>query len=83
MLQSPFVQLVEMNYQMTQSFGRGGFLVVHNLDAGKVLAISSFETEEDLKQGDTTLNAMDPPVQQGTGKRSSVEVYEVGVKIDN
>jgi len=35
------------------------------------------------KQGGATLNAMHPPVQQGMGKRSSVEFYEVGVKIDN
>ena len=60
-----------------------GFLLLHNPDAGKVLGISLFETEDDLKKGDATLNAMDPPVQQGMGKRSSVEFYEVGVKTDN
>jgi hypothetical protein len=37
-----------------------GFLLLHNPDEGKVLAISLFETEEDLQQGDATLNSMDP-----------------------
>ncbi len=59
-----------------------GFLVLHRADEGKVLAISLFETEEDLRQGDSTLNSMDPPVPGGMGRRASVEMYEVGVKID-
>jgi hypothetical protein len=59
-----------------------GFLVLHRADEGKVVAISLFETEEDLQQGDSTLNSMDPPVQGGMGQRTSVENYEVGMKID-
>lgn len=59
-----------------------GLLVLHKPDEGKVMAISLFETEEDLKQGDATLNSMDPPVPGGMGRRASVELYEVGVKID-
>lgn len=59
-----------------------GFLLMHQADQGKVLAISLFETEDDLKQGDATLNAMDPPVEGGMGQRGAVEMYEVGVKID-
>jgi hypothetical protein len=51
-------------------------------DGNKVLAISLFESEEDLKQGDATLNSMDPPVQDGMGKRTSVELFDVPVKID-
>ena len=51
-------------------------------DEGKVLAIGPFETEEDLRQGDETLNSMDPPVPGAMGRRSSVEMYEVGVKVD-
>jgi hypothetical protein len=46
------------------------------------VAISLFETEADLKQGDATLSAMDPPVAGGMGNRSSVEMYEVPVKFD-
>ncbi len=59
-----------------------GLMVLHQPDQGKVLAISLFETEADLKQGDATLNSMDPPVPGGMGRRASVEMYEVGVKID-
>ncbi len=46
------------------------------------MAISLFETEADLQQGDATLNSMEPPVPGGMGQRTSVEMYEVGVKID-
>ncbi|MDQ6915698.1 MAG: hypothetical protein M3155_07810 [Actinomycetota bacterium] len=59
-----------------------GFLVLHRADEGKVVAISLFETEADLEQGDATLNSMDPPVPGAMGQRTSVEKYEVGVKID-
>ena len=58
-----------------------GFLMLHT-DEGKVLAISLFETEEDLQAGDATLNSMDPPVEGGMGNRSSVEHFDVGIKID-
>jgi hypothetical protein len=60
-----------------------GFLLLHNPDEGKVLAISLFESEEDLQQGDATLNSMDPPQPGAMGRRSSVENYEVGIKIDD
>ena len=59
-----------------------GFLLLHQPDDGKVLAISLFETEADLRQGDEALNEMDPPVPGGMGQRTSVETYEVGIKID-
>jgi hypothetical protein len=59
-----------------------GFLLLHNPDEGKVVAIGLFETEEDLQAGDATLNSMDPPVEGGMGNRSSVEHFDVGIKID-
>lgn len=59
-----------------------GFLLLHQADKGKVIAIGLFETEEDLEQGDATLNSMDPPVPGGLGQRASVEMFEVGVKVD-
>jgi hypothetical protein len=58
-----------------------GFLLLHKPD--KVIAVGLFETEEDLQQGDATLNSMDPPVPGAMGQRTSVEMYEVGVKIDS
>jgi hypothetical protein len=59
-----------------------GFLLLLSPDANKILAISLFENEDDLRQGDATLNSMDPPVQDGMGQRTSVELFEVPVKID-
>jgi hypothetical protein len=32
--------------------------------------------------GNKVLNSMDPPVQDGMGKRTSVELFDVPVKID-
>lgn len=60
-----------------------GFLLLHSADGSKVLSISLYENESDLQQGDATLNSMDPPIQDGMGKRTSVEMFEVGVKIDS
>ena len=57
-----------------------GFLVLHR--EGKVIAISLFESEADLQEGDATLSSMDPPVPGGLGRRTSVEAYQVGVKFD-
>jgi hypothetical protein len=59
-----------------------GFLVLHRPQDGKVLTIGLFETEDDLREGDATLSSMDPPVPGGLGRRLSVEMYEVGVKMD-
>ena len=47
-------------------------------DNGRSLMIGLFETEDDLRKGDETLNAMDPP-RDDAGERASVELYEVGV----
>jgi len=59
-----------------------GLLMLHKPDEGKVVTISLFETEADLQQGDATLNSMDPPVPGAMGTRTSVEMYEVGIKLD-
>ena len=57
-----------------------GFLLLQG-ERGNVLAISLFETQEDLEQGDATLNSMDPPNPGAFGPRASVERYEVGVDV--
>jgi hypothetical protein len=53
-------------------------VVLHDADAGKALVILFFETEDDYRQGDATLNAMDPG--ETPGQRASVDKYEVAVK---
>ncbi len=57
-----------------------GFLLLVDPDNGRGLGISLFETEEDLRTGDETLNSMTPPA-DGMGKRATVETYEVGVDV--
>lgn len=42
------------------------------------MSIVLFETEEQMRTGDVTLNAMSPPG-DGLGRRSTVEMYEVAV----
>ncbi|MBV9473599.1 MAG: hypothetical protein JO206_11570 [Solirubrobacterales bacterium] len=56
--------------------------MLHKPDDGKVISITLFETEEDLRQGDAALSSMDPPRPGGLGQRVSVEAYEVAVKVE-
>ncbi|MGB2711975.1 MAG: hypothetical protein WBC33_10695 [Conexibacter sp.] len=59
-----------------------GLLMLIDPDSGRSLAISLYETEEDLRQGDETLNAMSPDPSAGNvGTRTSVEMYEVAVDV--
>jgi hypothetical protein len=59
-----------------------GLLLLHSDDGSKVITVSLFDSEDDLKQGDETLNAMDPPIVGGLGQRTSVDLMEVGVKLE-
>ena len=59
-----------------------GLLMLHQPEQGKVLTITLFETQEDMRQGDATLSSMDPPVPGATGRRASVEMYEVALKLE-
>ncbi len=59
------------------------FVALYQADEGKVLTIALFETEEDMRRGDETLNRADPPGGGGgAGRRQSVEFYEVGIKAE-
>lgn len=57
-----------------------GFLMLMDTDSGRSISISLFETEEDLRTGDATLNEMSPTSAEA-GKRTSVETYEVAVDV--
>jgi hypothetical protein len=57
-----------------------GFLMLIDPDNGRGLALALFETEEDMRKGDETLNSMTPP-NDGMGRRTSVEFYEVAVDV--
>ena len=58
-----------------------GLLILNDGENGRSLAISLFETEDDYREGDATLNSMSPPG-EGLGKRVSVEKYEVAVQLE-
>jgi hypothetical protein len=58
-----------------------GLLLLNDGESGRSLAISLFETEDDYRQGDETLNSMNPPG-DGMGQRVSVEKYEVAVQLE-
>ncbi len=58
-----------------------GLLILNDGESGRSIAISLFETEDDYREGDETLNSMSPP-DEGFGKRVSVEKYEVAVQLE-
>ena len=58
-----------------------GLLILNDGESGRSLAISFFETEDDYRQGDETLNSMSPPG-EGYGRRVAVEKYEVAVQLE-
>lgn len=57
-----------------------GFLLLADPDNGRSLAIALFETEDDRRTGDATLNAMSPPG-EGLGTRAPVEMYDVAADL--
>jgi hypothetical protein len=52
-------------------------LMLVNRETGKGLGVTLFESEEAMRRGDEALNAMNPG---GTGRRTSVEFFEVPVQ---
>jgi len=50
-------------------------IILHDPESEKSLAIVFFESEDDYKQGDETLNAM--PAGDTPGRRTSVTKYDV------
>lgn len=57
------------------------FLLLHDTAGGQAIGITLFETEDDYRQGDETLNSMSPPG-EGMGARVSVEKYELAVRVE-
>ena len=54
-------------------------VVLHDAEADRAVAIVFFDNEEDYKQGDEALNAM--PAADTPGRRTSVEKYDVAVRM--
>jgi hypothetical protein len=57
-----------------------GFTMLIDPDTGASMSIVLFDTMEDLKQGDATLNDMTPG-SDDVGTRGPVETYEVAVDL--
>ena len=55
------------------------FFLLTDPNTGRTLAITLFETEEEMQQGHQTLNEMSPPG-GGMGNRTGVEMYEVALR---
>lgn len=58
-----------------------GLLLLHDLEGGKAMAISFFETEDDYREGGETLNSMNPPG-GGFGRRVAVDKYSVALELE-
>jgi hypothetical protein len=56
-----------------------GLTVLVDPDGGRVMFIGLFANEEDLRASEAALEEMSPP--EGTGKRSSVDVYQLAVDV--
>ncbi|MGN6258217.1 MAG: hypothetical protein ACTHN3_10790 [Solirubrobacterales bacterium] len=55
--------------------------LLHDLEGGRAMAITLFETEDDYREGDETLNSMNPP-DNGMGQRVGVDKYEVALELE-
>jgi hypothetical protein len=55
-----------------------GITMLVDPDGGRMLMIGLFATEDDLRESEPVLQAMDLP--DGIGKRMSVDVYEVAAE---
>jgi hypothetical protein len=57
-----------------------GLMILIDPESGRSMGVTLFETEEDMRKGDETLNSMSPP-DDGMGRRTAVETYEVAVEV--
>jgi len=56
-------------------------ILLQDKEGGRSMAITLFESEEDYRQGDETLNSMSPPG-EGMGQRAGVDKYEVAIELE-
>jgi hypothetical protein len=56
------------------------FLLLQDPEGGRAIAVTLFESEDDYRQGDETLDSMSPP-SGGMGERVSVDRYELAVHV--
>ena len=81
--------LIEGEIETTQRYTEGGrlpegipavgFLMMVDRVGGKVVEVLLFETEDDLRQGDATMNAMAPG--EGSMHRVALDLLEIPVSV--
>jgi hypothetical protein len=54
-------------------------VVLHDAEAAKSLVVVFFDSEDDYKRGDEALDAM--PADDTPGRRTSVEKYDVAIRM--
>ncbi len=57
--------------------GAKGMMMLVDRNTGKGMGITLFDSEDDMRKGDEALNSMNPG---SSGRRTSVEFYEVAVQ---
>ena len=57
------------------------FLVLHDPESERSMAILLFDSEDDYRRGDEALNAM--PTDDTPGQRTSVTKYDVAVRVSS
>src|SRR5436309_1561001 len=74
-----FAQMINSADGPPEGVPSSGIMVLSDVQSGRNLSIGLFETEDDLRNGDAALRAMDRPP-DAAGEVSSIEFYEVTVE---
>jgi hypothetical protein len=73
-----FADLINQSEGPPEGVPSSGIMVLSDAESGRNLVIGLFDTEDDLRQGDAALKAMDRPP-EAAGEITSNEFYEVTV----
>lgn len=58
-------------------------LILNDAGSKETLAVAFFESEDDYRQGDETLNSMSPPSGENSmGERAGVQKFEVVLELE-
>ena len=74
-----FVEMIKADPSPPEGVPATGINVLANREKGKMRSVVFFATEEDLRQGSATLDAMSPPDDLSV-RRTNVETFEVLVQ---
>jgi hypothetical protein len=75
-----FVEMIKADPKPPEGIPATGITVLANRDEGKMRVVIFFATEDDLRQGSATLDAMSPD-ENVSMRRTNVETFEVLVQL--